>query len=311
MSPAEALWAGSAACPNTCWRCTPCRCPDTACPAPLAGRSCMVLRCAAARPSCGVGEDLRTGRRRRGSGRPGPIRPVDLGRIEQLLVGYGLDGIAAQPGHSANDGRSVVPRWARGTIETVHRLLIGARGSARSASQTPCQERPRRGSIASSRSAAVAGATSRDDHLAQLERWIGHTVAAGPEYKQLLHRYARSGTCSAGSVAARQRSQPPTTRPSPPATGSTSPRGSWTGSPTTTSPWPPAGTMISTSGWSTPASTSTARPFQLATELPAAVLARMLGIHIKVAVAWQHHVSTGNWMAYAADVSRRSTSAES
>jgi hypothetical protein len=44
--------------------------------------------------------------------------------------------------------------------------------------------------------------------------------------------------------------------------------------------------------------------FQLATELPAAALARMLGIHIKVAVAWQH-VSAGDWMTYAADISRR------
>jgi integrase/recombinase XerD len=44
--------------------------------------------------------------------------------------------------------------------------------------------------------------------------------------------------------------------------------------------------------------------FQLATELPAAILARMLGIHIKVAVAWQH-ASAGDWMSYAADVSRR------
>jgi hypothetical protein len=44
--------------------------------------------------------------------------------------------------------------------------------------------------------------------------------------------------------------------------------------------------------------------FHLATELPAAVLARLLGIHIKVAVAWQH-ASTGDWMTYAADVSRR------
>ena len=44
--------------------------------------------------------------------------------------------------------------------------------------------------------------------------------------------------------------------------------------------------------------------FQLATELPAAILARMLGIHIDVAVAWQH-ASAGDWMAYAADVSRR------
>ncbi|MCW2941743.1 MAG: sle [Actinomycetia bacterium] len=44
--------------------------------------------------------------------------------------------------------------------------------------------------------------------------------------------------------------------------------------------------------------------FTLATELPAAILARMLGLHIKVAVAWQH-ASTGDWMTYAADVGRR------
>jgi cytochrome P450 len=43
---------------------------------------------------------------------------------------------------------------------------------------------------------------------------------------------------------------------------------------------------------------------QFATELPAAVLARMLGIHIDVAVAWQR-ASAGDWMSYAADVSRR------
>src|ERR1035437_8213326 len=34
--------------------------------------------------------------------------------------------------------------------------------------------------------------------------------------------------------------------------------------------------------------------FQLATELPAALLARMLGIHIAVAVAWQR-ASSGDW----------------
>jgi hypothetical protein len=44
--------------------------------------------------------------------------------------------------------------------------------------------------------------------------------------------------------------------------------------------------------------------FQLAAELPAALLARMLGIHITVAVAWQH-ASAGDWTSYAADVSRR------
>ena len=44
--------------------------------------------------------------------------------------------------------------------------------------------------------------------------------------------------------------------------------------------------------------------FQLATDLPAAVLARMLGIHISVAVPWQR-ASAGDWTAYAAEVSRR------
>jgi hypothetical protein len=44
--------------------------------------------------------------------------------------------------------------------------------------------------------------------------------------------------------------------------------------------------------------------FALATELPAAMLARMLGINIKVAVAWQQ-ASSGDWTAYAADISRR------
>lgn len=46
--------------------------------------------------------------------------------------------------------------------------------------------------------------------------------------------------------------------------------------------------------------------FQLATELPAAVLARTLGIHIDVAVQWQR-ASNGDWTNYAANVSRRST----
>jgi hypothetical protein len=52
--------------------------------------------------------------------------------------------------------------------------------------------------------------------------------------------------------------------------------------------------------------------FQLATELPTALLARMLGIyiyiyiyiHIDVAIAWQR-ASARDWMTYAADVSRR------
>lgn len=44
--------------------------------------------------------------------------------------------------------------------------------------------------------------------------------------------------------------------------------------------------------------------FSLAAELPAAVLARLPGIHIKVAVAWQQ-ASAGDWTTYAADYSRR------
>jgi hypothetical protein len=43
---------------------------------------------------------------------------------------------------------------------------------------------------------------------------------------------------------------------------------------------------------------------QLATELPAAILARTLGIHIDVAVEWQRHAA-GDWAAYAADFSTR------
>jgi hypothetical protein len=50
--------------------------------------------------------------------------------------------------------------------------------------------------------------------------------------------------------------------------------------------------------------------FQLATELSAAVLARTLGIDIAVAVKWQR-AAAGDWAAYAAEVSRRSTSASS
>ncbi|MDJ0463006.1 hypothetical protein [Streptomyces sp. H27-C3] len=44
--------------------------------------------------------------------------------------------------------------------------------------------------------------------------------------------------------------------------------------------------------------------FTLATEVPAAILARMLGVHIKVAVQWQQ-ASAGDWASYAADVSER------
>jgi hypothetical protein len=44
--------------------------------------------------------------------------------------------------------------------------------------------------------------------------------------------------------------------------------------------------------------------FQLATDLPAAILALLLGIHISVAVAWQR-AAAGDWAAYAADISHR------
>ena len=48
--------------------------------------------------------------------------------------------------------------------------------------------------------------------------------------------------------------------------------------------------------------------FQLATELPSAILARTLGIHISVAVKWQR-AAAGDWAAYAADVSNRTRKA--
>ena len=44
--------------------------------------------------------------------------------------------------------------------------------------------------------------------------------------------------------------------------------------------------------------------FQLATDLPAAILARLLGIHINVAATWQR-ASAGDWTAYAAEVRSR------
>ncbi|WP_179382290.1 hypothetical protein [Streptomyces sp. SA15] len=48
--------------------------------------------------------------------------------------------------------------------------------------------------------------------------------------------------------------------------------------------------------------------FQLATNLPAAVLARTLGIDITVAVAVKRQrAAAGDWAAYAAEVSRRTS----
>jgi hypothetical protein len=55
-----------------------------------------------------------------------------------------------------------------------------------------------------------------------------------------------------------------------------------------------------------PGQARTTALFQLAAEIPAAILARLLGIHVTVAVKWQHAAS-GDWANYAADVSRRTT----
>jgi hypothetical protein len=44
--------------------------------------------------------------------------------------------------------------------------------------------------------------------------------------------------------------------------------------------------------------------FQLATDMPATVLAGMLGIHITVTVAWQG-ASVGDWAEYAQEISKR------
>jgi hypothetical protein len=48
--------------------------------------------------------------------------------------------------------------------------------------------------------------------------------------------------------------------------------------------------------------------FQLATEIPAAILARTLGIHTDVAVTWQR-LSRGDWASYAAQISQRTAQA--
>ena len=44
--------------------------------------------------------------------------------------------------------------------------------------------------------------------------------------------------------------------------------------------------------------------FTLAADVPAAILAKTLGIHVKAAIQWQK-ISGGDWSAYAADISRR------
>ena len=49
--------------------------------------------------------------------------------------------------------------------------------------------------------------------------------------------------------------------------------------------------------------------FTLAAEVPAAILAKTLGIHVQAAIQWQK-ISAGDWTAYAADVSRRGQAQE-
>ncbi|MFI6010177.1 hypothetical protein ACIBAG_15400 [Streptomyces sp. NPDC051243] len=49
--------------------------------------------------------------------------------------------------------------------------------------------------------------------------------------------------------------------------------------------------------------------FQLTTELPAGVLARTLGLDITVVVKWQR-AAAGDWAAYAAEVSHRTSTQE-
>ena len=49
--------------------------------------------------------------------------------------------------------------------------------------------------------------------------------------------------------------------------------------------------------------------FTLAADVPAAILAKTLGIHVKAAIQWQK-ISGGDWSAYAADISRRGPAQE-
>jgi hypothetical protein len=44
--------------------------------------------------------------------------------------------------------------------------------------------------------------------------------------------------------------------------------------------------------------------FTLAADVPAAILAKTLGIHVQAAIQWQK-IASGDWAAYAADISRR------
>ena len=53
-----------------------------------------------------------------------------------------------------------------------------------------------------------------------------------------------------------------------------------------------------------PRQSSNTALFTLAADVPAAILAKTLGIHIKAAIQWQK-ISARDWAAYAADVSRR------
>ncbi len=49
--------------------------------------------------------------------------------------------------------------------------------------------------------------------------------------------------------------------------------------------------------------------FTLADDVPAAILAKTLGIHVKAAIQWEK-ISGGDWSAYAANISRRGQAQE-
>jgi hypothetical protein len=54
----------------------------------------------------------------------------------------------------------------------------------------------------------------------------------------------------------------------------------------------------------TPRQSRSTALFTLAADVPAAILAKTLGIHVKAAIQWQK-ISGGDWAAYATEVSSR------
>jgi hypothetical protein len=133
------------------------------------------------------------------------------------------------------------------------------------------------------RSVLVALGTlpARDEQLARLHRWITETIARrpNPDEQHLLRRYAT------WHVLRRL-------------------RGRLNGAPTTHHQFIAAKRCVHAALTLLDWLASRGRTLGTATELPAAILARMRGIHIAVAVAWQR-ASAGDWARYSAEVSRR------